>query len=157
MRTQINSLFKFIFVVTLFFSSELFSIESGAWTFTKDKNWCYIGSMPIKEEGDYTQRGDTYFLVYRMNKKPEAVVQINAGYNYAEKKDVEVIIDKNTYIFSIIEGDTAWSNEDKKIINAMKRGKDMIIRGFSHKGTLTTDTYTLIGFTTAYNKLIKDC
>ena len=54
--------------------------------------------------------------------------------------------------------DSAWSqNQDKEITFAMKRGKDMFIEGYSKRGTLTKDTYTLIGFTAALNKLKKDC
>ena len=90
MHIRLNILLKFIFLVTLFFSSKLLSIEVGKWTFVNDENWCYIGSIPSKEEGDYTQRGDTYFLVYRINKDPEPTVQINAGYNYNEEKEVEI-------------------------------------------------------------------
>ena len=33
----------------------------------------------------------------------------------------------------------------------------MVVEGYSFKGTLTTDTYTLKGFSVAYNKLSKDC
>jgi hypothetical protein len=29
--------------------------------------------------------------------------------------------------------------------------------GYSQRGTETTDTYTLIGFTSAYNSMQKDC
>ena len=157
MHIKINNLFKLILIVTLFFSKEIFSVEIGKWNFKKEQNWCYIGSIPIKEEGDYQQRGDTYLIVYRINKQPEATIQINAGYEYAEKEIVEIIIDQTSFeLFS--QGDSAWSkNQDDDIIFAMKKGKNMIVRGISSRGTLTTDTYTLIGFTSAYNKLKKDC
>ena len=157
MKTQINGLYKIIFIITLFLSTESFSLEKGKWTFTKDKDWCYIGSIPLLEEGNYTKRGDTYFLVYRINNQPNPEIQINAGYNYSETKEVEVIIDNNKNLLSIVEGDTAWTENDKKIIESMKKGKEMIVKGTSSRGTLTTDTYTLIGFTAAYNKLKKDC
>ena len=157
MHIRLNILLKFIFLVTLFFSSKLLSIEVGKWTFVNDENWCYIGSIPSKEEGDYTQRGDTYFLVYRINKDPEPAVQINAGYNYNEEKEVEITIDQSNFIL-FTQGDSAWSNkQDKDIIYAMKKGKNMIVKGISSRGTLTTDTYTLMGFTAAYNKLDKEC
>jgi len=157
MHIRLNILLKFIFLVTLFFSSKLLSIEVGKWTFVNDENWCYIGSIPSKEEGDYTQRGDTYFLVYRINKDPEPTVQINAGYNYNEEKEVEITIDQSNFIL-FTQGDSAWSNkQDKDIIYAMKKGKNMIVKGISSRGTLTTDTYTLMGFTAAYNKLDKEC
>ena len=91
-----------------------------------------------------------------MNKSPDAIVQINAGYPYDEKKSVEVKIDSSIYNFFSKE-DSAWTNEDKKVIYAMKKGIELIVKGFSSRGTPTTDTYTLKGFTAAYNKLAKGC
>ena len=148
---------RLLLILIVFKSFEAFSIEKGKWTFIKEENWCYIGSIPIKEEGDYTQRGDTYVIVYKINKSPEMILQVNAGYNYNEKELIQLTVDKKDYeLFS--QGDTAWSaNEDKEIIYAMIKGNQMIIKGISSRGTLTTDTYTLTGFTAAHNKLKKDC
>ena len=152
-----NKVFKFLLLIILFLAPNVFAIEKGTWSFIKEENWCYIGSIPIKEEGKYKQRGDTYVIVYKINNNPESTVQVNAGYNYQEEKPVELIID-NTKFSLFSQGDSAWSsNQDKKIISAMINGKQMTIKGYSFKGTLTTDTYTLIGFTSAYNKLNKDC
>ena len=109
----------------------------------------------MKEEGKYTQRGDTYLIAFRINKDPEITIQVNAGYNYDEDKPIKLAIDGTSFeLFG--QGDSAWSqNEDKEIIFAMKKGKDMFIEGYSTRGTLTKDTYTLIGFTSAFNKLKK--
>jgi len=152
-----NQLIKFIFLFYLFFSTNALTIEKGKWTFSKEENWCYIGSIPINEEGNYTKRGDTYVIVYRINKSQETIVQVNAGYNYNEEKAVELIIDQTNFkLFS--QGDSAWStNQDKEIISAMIKGNNMTIKGYSSRDTLTTDTYTLEGFTKAHNKLKKDC
>lgn len=144
-------------VMILFFTFQLGAIEVGKWDFVVDDNYCYIISVPTKEEGDYTQRGDTYVLVYRINKSPDKIVQITAGYNYDEKKSIIVKIDKTSFEFFGKE-DSAWINDkDKEVIFAMKKGNIMIIKGHSSRGTLTTDTYTLKGFTAAFNKLSSDC
>ena len=146
-----------IFTINICLSYNLLAVEKGRWTFFLEDNYCYIGSMPIKEEGDYTQRGDTYTIVYRINKSPEKIVQITAGYNYDENKPVIVKIDQTSFKFFSKE-DSAWiKDEDKKVILSMQRGIKMIVEGYSFKGTLTTDTYTLKGFSAAYNKLSKDC
>ena len=141
----------------MFFSNSVLSIEKGKWTFVKEDNWCYIGSIPLKEEGDYTQRGDTYLIAFSINKDPEITIQVNAGYNYDESKPIKLVVDQTSFeLFG--QGDNAWSrSEDKEIIYAMVRGKNMSIQGVSSRGTLTKDSYTLIGFTAAYNKLKKDC
>ena len=47
--------------------------------------------------------------------------------------------------------------EDKKIVSAMKRGDRMIVSGQSSRGTATKDTYSLKGFTTAYQTISAKC
>ena len=144
-------------VISLFLGFPLGAIEIGKWNFVVEDNFCYIGSTPIKKEGNYTKRGDTYILVYRINKSPDKIVQITAGYNYDESKPVIVKIGQTTFDF-FGKGDTAWTKDkDKEVTFAMKKGITMIIQGHSSRGTLTTDTYTLKGFTAAFNKLSKDC
>ena len=77
-------------------------IEIGKWNFADDEIYCIIGSYPIKQDiPEGKKRGDTFVLVYRMNKSPDAIIEIRAGYPYDEKKPVEIKIDKNYYKFYI--------------------------------------------------------
>ena len=153
-----------IFIQIFFFISFLFpanillaDIEKGKWNYVKENDYCFIGSLPINSEiPKGKKRGESYILIYRINKDPEAIIQINSGYPYKEKEPVEFKIDKKIYEF-YTEDDSAWTNNDKEIIYAMKKGVDLTITGISKRGTKTMDTYSLIGFTTAYNKLAKDC
>ena len=149
-------IFLTVFIICFLFS-QLYAVEEGKWSFVVEENYCFIGSAPIKEEGDYTNRGDTYVLVYRINRGSEKTIQVTAGYSYDESKPVIVKIDQTSFNFFGKE-DSAWTkNKDKEVIYSMQKGIAMIIKGYSSRGTLTTDTYTLKGFTTAFNKLSKDC
>ena len=57
------------------------NIEKGSWNFVKEDNYCYIGSLPINSDiPEGKKRGDVYILVYRINRNPEAIGQINSGY-----------------------------------------------------------------------------
>ena len=156
-----------IFIQIFFFISFLFpanillaDIEKGKWNYVKEIDYCFIGSLPIKSDiPEGKKRGKTYVLVYRINKSPDAIVQIEAGYPYDQSKIVEVKIDKSLYKFSSEEEtpETAWTDKDKKVIYAMKKGIELTIIGTSSRGAKTIDTYTLNGFTAAYNNLINDC
>ena len=53
--------------------------------------------------------------------------------------------------------DSAWTDDDAKVVFAMKKGLKLVITGESSRGTVINDTYTLKGFTSAINKLNKDC
>tara|TARA_B100001105_G_scaffold198812_1_gene162574 strand:+ start:182 stop:649 length:468 start_codon:yes stop_codon:yes gene_type:complete len=150
-------LLSFLLISLLTTSNILADLVKGKWSFVKDKDYCYIGSLPtFLDIPKGKKRGESYILVYRINKNPDAIVQINSGYPYKEKEPVNVKIDKKNYEF-YSEDDSAWTNNDKEIIYAMKKGVDLSVTGISKRGTKTTDTYTLNGFTAAYNQLSKDC
>ena len=150
--------FTIIFLVS--FSNNLLALEKGSWTLTKDNDWCYIGSLPIKSDLSETKkRGDNYILVYKIIGSDENIVQVEAGYQYNLDKDIIVKIDNTSFKFYSTEdsSDTAWTDNDEKVIYAMKKGLELVLSGQSTRGTITNDTYTLKGFTSAINKLNKDC
>ena len=141
-------------------SKQAFSLEKGKWNFVKDNDWCYIGSLPINSDLPETkQRGDNYILVYKIIGSDENVIQVEAGYKYNLEKNINVKIDNTTFNFYSTEdsSETAWTNDDSKVIYAMKKGLDLTLTGESSRGTVTNDTYTLKGFTAAINKLNNNC
>ena len=141
-------------------TNNLFALEKGSWTFSKSEDWCYIGSLPIKSDlPESKKRGENYILVYKIIGSDENIIQIEAGYQYNLDKDIIVKIDSTSFSFYSTEdsNETAWTDDDPKVIYAMKKGLDLILSGQSSRGTITNDTYTLKGFTSAINKLNKDC
>ena len=153
-----NYLTFFIFILILTFATSSYAnVEMGKWNFIKEVDYCFIGSAPIETDlPESKQRGNTYILVYRINKSKDAIVQIAAGYPYKKDKNVNVTIDNVQFDF-YSDDDTAWSNDDNKVIFAMKKGIKLTVKGESSRGTKTTDIYTLKGFTAAYNQLFNDC
>ena len=141
--------------------------EYGDWTayYYRDNSGpvCYMASAPKKDEGKYTSRGDIYVVVtHRPNEKSYDVITVNAGYTYKQASAVKIKIGAQTFgeddLFT--NGGKAWAvsaDTDKKIVNAMKRGIRMIIVGTSSKGTLTKDTYSLDGFSSAYKAISNKC
>ena len=153
-----NYLTLFIFILILTFATSSYAnVEMGKWNFIKEVDYCFIGSAPVETDlPESKQRGITYILVYRINKSKDAIVQIAAGYPYKKGQNVDVTIDNVQFDF-YSDDDTAWSNDDNKVIFAMKKGIKLTVNGESSRGTKTTDIYTLKGFTAAYNQLFNDC
>ena len=150
----------FLAVCIVFIAKQSMSLEEGKWTFVKDNDWCYIGSSPIKSDlPDTKKRGENYILVYKIIGSEENIIQIEAGYKYNLDKKINVKIDNANYDFYSTEdsSETAWTNDDKKVIYAMKKGLELTLTGESARGTTTNDVYTLKGFTNAVNQLNQDC
>ena len=150
-----QSLFYTILLLIVLTTSKIFADEN--WKFIKDIEYCFIQSLPIKTEIPEGKTRGTYgILVYSMNKSPDLIVQITAGFNYKSSSSITVKIDSGEHDF-YTDGDTAWAKDDKKVIFAMRKGLDLITVGISSKGTKVTDIYSLKGFTAAVNKLLDTC
>jgi len=155
-----KTVLTFTSLIIFLMSSQLFALEKGKWTFIKQDDWCYIGSLPIKSDlPESKKRGNNYILVYKIIGSEENIVQVEAGYNYNLDKKINVTIDNTTFKFYSTQdsSETAWTNDDNKVIYAMKKGLELLLNGESSRGTTTNDTYTLKGFTAAVNKLNSDC
>jgi invasion protein IalB len=133
-----------------------------AWTYNDRGNViCYMASSPKKDEGKYTKRGDIYTVVtHRPAEKTYDEVSIVAGYVYNPKATLTIKIGNETFRNTFTDGDKGWmvnNAEDQKIVKAMKRGERMIVDGQSSRGTATKDTYSLKGFTSAYQAISAKC
>jgi hypothetical protein len=132
-----------------------------AYTF-KDggKKVCYMASPPVKSKGQYKKRDEPYALVTnRPATKSKGEVNFIAG--YAFKKDVPVKVTVNKVAFKLFStDDRAWSPDaatDAKLVKAMVRGNRMVVVGISSRGTKTTDTYSLSGFTATKKLIDRAC
>ncbi len=120
---------------------------------------CYVVSEPKKEQGNYTRRGDVYFLVtHRPSGNVFDEVSVIIGYTFKEGSEPTATIGNKTFKF-YSEGDAAWvfQKDEATLVREMKAGATMVVRGTSSRGTLTTDTYSLSGVTAALNKIDQEC
>jgi len=86
-------------------------------------------------------------------------VSFITGYTYKEKSTVDLRIDSKKFnLFT--PAYSAWAVDAetaRKLVSAMKSGSKMVLVGYSSRGTKTTDTYSLSGFTAAYKAISKAC
>ena len=121
---------------------------------------CYVHGEPETSKGKYKRRDETYIQVsHRTTGKVKNEIGVTAGYAYRPESDVEIDIDGKPFTLFTAK-DSAWMREKKdeaRMVAAMKAGRIMVVRGTSSRGTLTTDTYLLKGFTAAYTETSKAC
>jgi hypothetical protein len=121
---------------------------------------CYIASEPKKQEGNYTRRGSPALLVTRRPGSHVVYeVSVDPGYVFLDGSNVQVEVDKRKFLL-FTRGEHAWTpkeQDDRDLINAMKRASDMKVRGTSNKNTYSVDTYSLLGFSAAYDAMGQAC
>jgi len=121
---------------------------------------CFIASKPKNTLPKGVNRGEIYFYVtHRPSRGIEGEVAVRIGYPFDEKQEGIVRIGSREFGLSF-KGDRGWPvppSEDPRLVSAMKAGAEMTVEGLSQRGTRTKDTYSLLGFTAAYNAISKAC
>ena len=122
---------------------------------------CYITTTPTKSQGKYTKRGDIFlYVTHNSGAAKYDVVDAVTGYTYKKGSKPTIQIDKNKAITLVPVSDTAWAKDaatDTKLVAQMKKGSTAVLKGTSTRGTLTTDTFSLKGFSKAYQSIQKAC
>ncbi len=136
--------------------------EWTAYTYTDSSGKvCYMSAEPEKSVGKYSKRGDVFLIVqHRPNDKGYDVFNTIAGYTYKKNSTPVITIDGKVKKSLVVHDDKAWGRDaatDKHIVQQMKSGSKAVLTGVSVRGTKTTDTFSLNGFSKAYAEISKAC
>ena len=122
---------------------------------------CYMASQPTKSSGKYSKRDDIFLMItHRPAEKAFNVVNTVAGYTYKKGSKPTIAIDKKKTFSLVSHEDTAWAKDkktDNQLVEQMKAGSNAVLKGTSRRGTLTTDTFSLKGFSKAYQTISEAC
>ncbi len=121
---------------------------------------CFIVSLPTKQEGTFTRRGQPRLFVTQFGgENARQEVSVDPGYTYRSGSVVEAVVGEVRFeLFT--EKDRAWARsavDDARLIDAMRRGNQIQIRGTSIRDTWSLDTYSLAGFSAAYRAMMETC
>ena len=121
---------------------------------------CFAQSIPVVRAPKKLKREPSrLFVSFRPNENIKNEISVTNGYEFKPKAPVAAKSGKKSYdLFS--KGRFAWvvDNEDEaKLIVTMKKASRLMIIGNTNKGDQTTDHYSMMGFTKAYNTAKKSC
>ena len=160
---------KKIFIILILVS---FSINASAITprsTGKYKNWesfvaetdkgkiCFAQTVPTKRAPAAVKRDKSkLFVTFRPSEDIKDEVSLTSGHDY-KTSSVTASSGKRKYSF-FSQKDFAWlldDQEEKKFIQLMKKATDIIVKARTANGAETTDHYSMMGFTKAYNTAKK--
>ena len=137
----------------------------------KYKNWesfiaetdkgkiCFAQTVPTKRAPAAVKRNKSkLFVTFRPSEEIKDEVSLTSGHDY-KTSSVTASSGKRRYSF-FSQKDFAWlldDQEEKKFIQLMKKATDIIVKARTTKGAETTDHYSMMGFTKAYNTAKKTC
>ncbi|WP_425044365.1 invasion associated locus B family protein [Primorskyibacter sp. S87] len=132
----------------------------------QDPNECWSVSAPKEtvntRDGRVVavRRSDILlFVFFRPGNEAKGQVTFTGGYPFAPGSTVNLDVG-GTQFELFTEGEWAWpatASDDAKIITAMKRGSQAVLSARSARGTRTKDTFSLLGFTAAFDDAEKRC
>ena len=123
-------------------------------------NVCFAQSIPVVRAPKKLKREPSrLFISFRPGENIKNEVSVTNGYEFKLKAPVTAKSGKKSYdLFS--KGKFAWvvnDDDDEKLIRTMKKASRLMIIGSTQKGDQTTDHYSMMGFTKAYNTAKKSC
>ncbi|MBH5385443.1 invasion associated locus B family protein [Bradyrhizobium diversitatis] len=99
------------------------------------------------------------FVSTRPAEKVNNEVSVMIG--YALKPGSESTVEVGGASFAMYtQGDGLWiknAAEEERMVEAMRKSADLVVKGVSAKGTETTDTFSLKGLAQALDKIAHDC
>ena len=121
---------------------------------------CFAQSIPVIRAPKKLKREPSrLFVSFRPAENIKNEISVTNGYEFKIKAPVTAKSGKKSYdLFS--KGKFAWvvdSNDEKKLIVTMKKASRLMIIGNTQKDDQTTDHYSMMGFTKAYNTAKKSC
>jgi Invasion associated locus B (IalB) protein len=99
------------------------------------------------------------FVSTRPSEKVNNEVSIMIG--YALKPGAESTAEVGGAAYAMYtQGDGLWiknAAEEERMVEAMRKSADLVVKGVSTKGTETTDTFSLKGLAQALDRISQDC
>ena len=99
------------------------------------------------------------FVSTRPAEKVKEEVSVIIGYPFKANSDATVEV-ANTNFAMYTQNDGAWvknAAEEARLIEAMRRGLDVTVKGESGRGTRTTDVFSLKGVAQALDRAAQEC
>ena len=163
---------KILLIILFTFCSNILNAEENLKSIGKYKDWesfilskegnkiCFAQSIPVLRAPKKLKRDPSrLFVSFRPSEKIKNEISVTNGYEFKLKAPVAAKSGKKSYdLFS--KGKFAWvvdNNDESKLIITMKKASRLMIIGNTNKGDQTTDHYSMMGFTKAYNTAKKSC
>lgn len=130
---------------------------------------CYIVAQPTNSSATRdgkpaeVTRGDIrLFVAFRPGENVSNEVSFTGGYPFRPGSTVALDIGGTKFSLSPGQGDAgewAWTDpsDDSKAVAAMRKGSSAVLSGTSSRGTATSDSFSLAGFTAAVEDAEARC
>ena len=135
----------------------------GAYTATPNgKKVCFALAKPSSSKTNPPNRPRDPAYAFVSTRPAEKVVnEVSVMIGYTLKPGSESTLEVGGASYAMYtQGDGLWiknAAEEERMVEAMRKGADVTVKGVSAKGTETTDVFSLKGLAQALDRLAQDC
>jgi hypothetical protein len=135
----------------------------GAYSATPNgKKVCFALAKPSSSKTNPPNRPRDPAYAFVSTRPAEKVSnEVSVMIGYALKPGSESSVEVGGAAFAMYtQGDGLWiknAAEEERMVEAMRKSADLVVKGVSAKGTETTDTFSLKGLAQALDKIAQDC
>jgi hypothetical protein len=126
------------------------------------KKICFVLAKPANSSTSPPNRPRDpawMFISTRPAEKVKEEVSVIFGYGHKPNSDANIEVAGGSYAM-YTQADGAWvknAAEEPKLVETMRKGQDLTVKGTSAKGTVSTDVYSLKGLSLALDKVGQEC
>jgi hypothetical protein len=137
--------------------------EWGAYTANPGgKKICFALAKPASSSTSPPNRprdAPYMFVSTRPAEKVKDEVSVIFGYGLKPNTDANIEVAGGGYAM-YTQGDGGWvknAAEEPKLVETMRKGQNLTVKGTSTKGTVSTDVYSLKGLSSALDRISQEC
>jgi Invasion associated locus B (IalB) protein len=128
------------------------------WASPDGRKICFAAARPASAQT--RSRPPTYlFITSRPQDKVKDEVSAIASFPFKSSADATATVGGKNFVLAT-QADGAWvknSADETKLIEAMRKGGDLVLRGTTDRGLQSTDTFSLKGLPQALDRIAREC
>jgi hypothetical protein len=121
---------------------------------------CYALSQPkARTPANLKDLPGYMFVATRPAEKVRNEISLIMNFDLKEGADHQAIMGRDQFVL-VAKGKNLWVKnpaEEGRVVEAMKRANDLVVKGTSAKNNTTSDRYSLKGFGEALERVQKEC
>ena len=128
------------------------------WAAPDGRKICFAAARPASAQT--RSRPPTYlFITSRPQDKIKDEVSAIASFPFKASADATAVVGGKNFTLAT-QADGAWvknSADETKLIEAMRKGGDLVLKGTTDRGLQSTDTFSMKGLAQALDRIAREC
>jgi invasion protein IalB len=121
---------------------------------------CYALAQPKDRQPAGLNRDPGYlFIATRPGENVKNEVSVTVGFPIKEGSEAQLEVGDGKFSL-YTKGDGAWvrnAAEEARLVDTLRKGRELVVKATSVRGNVTTDRYTLAGLAQALDRVGQEC